>query len=1012
MPSKKNYMRKFYIKQYLLICAFLMLATISFAQTGVISGKVVDETNNALPGATVTIKGTQKAATTDVNGSFRLTGVTNGAVTLLVTFVGYQVSEKSLTITGSATVNFSMVPASKDLNEVVVIGYGTALKKDLTGAISTVTQKDFNTGVVTTPEQLIQGKVAGVSITTNGGAVGAGSTIRIRGGASISGLSSPLIVIDGVPLSADGIAGAANPLDLINPNDIESFSILKDASAAAIYGNRGSNGVIIITTKKGQSGKPRINFSTQLSASNLPKEAPVLSAAQFRAYVTANDTTAAKQYVKLLGNANTDWQKQIYQTAISTDNNLSVSGTAGKLPYRVSVGYNNSDGILKTNTLQRYTSNINLSPSLFTDHLKINFNFIGSQQRQRFPDQGAIGAANSFDPTQPVYSGNSKFGGFYEVLDPTATDGLKALAPINPLGRLVENTNVSTVYRAITSLALDYKFHFFPDLHAIVNLSYDGSNGQGYDAIPSYAASQFPGSNDVNGVLQQGNNSKYKAVQGNSTLEGDLSYSHEFKSIKSKITALVGYSQQDFSTTSTNYRSFFGNGEVVPSSAFTYPTDVQAHDLSSAYARATYAYDDKYLLSGSMREDVSTRFAPGIRTGYFPAGSAAWVISREDFLKNDPTISNLKLRVGYGVTGNEGGIGNYDYLSDYSLSNTGAQYQFGNTFYQAYRPGAFYYGRTWEQSATTNAAVDFGFLNERITGSLDFYSQKTSKLLAPIPQSAGSNFGNTITGNVGNMTEKGIELNINAKLIDTKDLSWNVGFNATLNRNKITNLSIEPNPNFPGLATGGISGGIGQNIQIDQIGYPKNSFYTLQAVYGANGKPLDGVFVDKNKDGIINNADLNIGQSPDAKEYFGINSDINVKKWNFGFVARASLGNYMYNNLASSTGIQRNFINPQGIVFNGSSAVLVSGLTGNGGNDVLSDYYIENASFFRMDNMHIGYNIGQVFKNKATLRISANVQNVFIITNYTGVDPEQFGGIDNNQYPRPRTYVLGLNLNL
>jgi len=1005
-------MRKIYMKQYLLICAFLMLSGISFAQTSSITGKVVDETNQPLPGAIVTVKGTQKNAPTDANGNYRLTGVSNGTVTLQVNFIGYQLLEKTVNVTGSAVANFTMVPQNTDLNEVVVIGYGTALKKDLTGSISTVTAKDFNTGVSTTPEQLIQGKVAGVSITTNGGAPGAGSTIRIRGGASINGLSSPLIVIDGVPLSNDGIAGAANPLDLINPNDIETFSILKDASAAAIYGNRGSNGVIIITTKKGQSGKARIDFSTQVSASALPKEAPILTAAQFRAYVTANDNSATKQYIALLGNANTDWQKQIYQTAVSTDNNLSVSGTAGKLPYRVSVGYTDQDGILKTSSLERYSSNINLSPSLFTDHLKINFNFIGSQVKQRFADGGAIGGANSFDPTQPVYSGNSNFGGFYEYLDPTATDGLKALAPINPLGRLMENNNRSTVYRAITSLALDYKFHFFPDLHAIVNVSYDGSNGQGYDIIPAYAASQFPGSADANKVNQTGNNSKYKTVVGNTTLEGDLSYSHEFKSIKSKVTALVGYSEQDFSSTTNNYVSYFANGELKPLSVPNYPTSIAQHDLSSVYGRVTFGYDDKYLLSGSMRSDVSTRFAPGIRTGNFPAASAAWVISREDFLKGNTTLSNLKLRVGYGVTGNEGGIGNYDFLSDYSLSNASAQYQLGNTFYQAYRPGAFYFGRTWEQSATTNAAVDFGFLNDRITGSLDFYTQTTSKLLATIPQPAGSNFGNTITGNVGNMTEKGIELNINAKLIDRKDLSWNVGLNATLARNKITNLSLIPNPNFPGLKVGGISGGIGQTIQIDQIGYPKNTFYTQQAVYGANGKPLDGVFVDKNKDGIINDSDLNLGQSPDAQEYFGINSDVTYKKWNFGFVARASLGNYLYNNLASSTGIQRNFINPQGIVFNGSNAVLTSGLTGNGQNDVLSDYYVQNASFFRMDNMHIGYNIGKVFKNRATLRVSANVQNVFTITNYTGVDPEQFGGVDNNQYPRPRTYSFGLNLSL
>jgi TonB-linked SusC/RagA family outer membrane protein len=1004
-------MRKFFTKQYLLICAFLMLTTVSFAQTAVITGKVSDETNQPLPGAVVTVKGTRNGAPADVQGNFKLSGVSYGTVTLQITFIGYQSLEKTVTVAGNMTVNFSVVPSLRDLNEVVVIGYGSVQKKDLTGAVTNVTAKDFNTGAITTPEQLIQGKVAGVSITSNGGAPGSGSVIRIRGGASINGGSDPLIVIDGVPLSSGGIAGAANPLDLINPNDIESFSVLKDASAAAIYGNRGSNGVIIITTKKGQAGKPKFNFSTQFSVAKLPKEAPILTAAQFRAYVTSQDTTSSRQYASLLGSANTDWQSQIYQTSYSTDNNFSVSGSAGLLPYRVSIGYTDQNGILKTSALKRYSTNINLTPSLFTDHLKVNFNFIGTNVRQRFTP-GAIGAANSFNPTLPVYSGNNNFGGYFELLDPTATDGLKSLAPLNPLGLLNSETNVSSAYRAITSLALDYKFHFFPDLHAVVNISYDGSNGQGTDNIDPNAASQYPGVNDANGVLQRGNSSNYKTVQGNATYEGDLTYSHDFKSIKSKVTALVGYSEQDFSSTSTNYRSYFANGEVKPASAFNFPYSLNQHDLSSVYGRVTYSYNEKFLLAGSIRSDISTKFAPGIRTGNFPAGSAAWVISREDFLKGSNVISNLKLRVGYGVTGNEAALASYDYLSDYSLGNTGAQYQLGNTFYQVFRPGAFYFGRTWEQSATTNAAIDFGFLNERITGSLDFYYQKTSRLLAQIGQPAGDNFSNTIVGNVGNMEEKGIELNINARVIDTKDITWNVGFNATVNRNQITNLSLIPNPNFPGLATNGISGGIGQQIGINQIGYPQNSFYVLQAVYGANGKPLQSVFVDKNHDGIINNADLSIEHSPAPQAFFGINSDIRVKKWNAGFVARASIGNYVYNNLASSTGIQRNFLNPLGILYNGSSNVLESGLTGNGGNDVLSDYYVQNASYFRMDNVHIGYDFGKVIKGAGNLRISGNVQNVFVITNYTGVDPEVFSGVDNNQYPRPRTFVLGLNLSL
>ena len=1007
-------MRKFYLKQYLLICAFLVMLTgISFAQTRTITGKVVDETNQPLPGAVVKIKGTQISAPTDVNGAFRLVGVTNGAVTIQANFVGYIVSEQAITATGNATVNFRLLPETKSLNEVVVIGYGSVLKKDLTGSVATVTSKDFNQGVVTSPEQLIQGKVAGVSIISNSGAPGSGSTIRIRGGASVNGSNDPLIVIDGVPLASGGISGVSSPLDLINPNDVESFSILKDASAAAIYGNRASNGVIIITTKKGQSGKPQINFNTQMSVGTLPKEAPVLSPGQFRAYITANDTTSAKKYASLLGNANTDWQKQIYQTSVSTNNNLSVSGTAGKLPYRVSVGYDNQNGILKTTDMKRYTGSVSLTPSFFKDHLKVNFNFIGSQVKNAFANEGGvIGSANNFNPTLPVYSGNSKFGGYYELLDPSAADGLKALAPLNPMGLLYDQQNRSTVYRAITSLAVDYKFHFFPDLHANVNLSYDGSNGQGFNTTPAFAASAFPGSPDANGVTQQGNNSKYKTVVGNSLFEGYLSYTHDFKSIKSHVSAVAGYSTQTFSSTAYSYLSYFGNGEVNPLSAFTYPYSTDQFDLASVYGRVNYAYDDKYLLTGTLRSDVSTKFAPGIRTGNFPSVAAAWVISHEDFLKDNRTLSNLKLRLEYGVTGNQDGIGDYDYLGSYSLSNTSASYQFGNAFYQGYRPGGLYTGRTWEQTATTNAAIDYGFLNERITGSVDYYYRNTKNLLFPIPQAAGANFTNNITGNVGNMVDQGVELSITGKIIDTKDISWTASVNATLDRNKITNLTQIPNPNFPGIAAGGISGGTGNNIQILQLGHAKGSFYTYQQVYGTNGKPLDNVVVDRNGDGIINNQDLYINHNSNPQEFFGLNSDVRVKRWNAGFVARASLGNYVYNNVASATGIQRNFLNPLGIIENGSADVLNSGFSGNGSNTVLSDYYIQNASFFRMDDIHIGYNFGKVFKGAGNLSISANVQNVFIITNYKGVDPELSNGIDNNLYPRPRTYVLGLNLNL
>ncbi|MDB5087372.1 MAG: TonB-dependent Receptor Plug Domain protein [Mucilaginibacter sp.] len=1017
-------MRKNYSKKYVLLCAFLMMSVIAFAQTGGIKGKVIDETNLALPGASVSIDGTNLGATTDANGNYNITGLKPGNYSITAKFLGYIAFQKPVTVSNSViTVDFALKPQNTSLNEVVVIGYGTQKSKDLTGSIATVTAKDFNQGAVTTPEQLIQGKVAGVSIISNSGAPGSGSTIRIRGGASVNGSNAPLVILDGVPLAEsknpDGtvkISGISDPLSLINPNDIESFSILKDASAAAIYGNRASNGVIIITTKKGKSGKPVIDFSTQLSVSKLTKEAPVLSPSQYRTYINANDTTSDKRYVKLMGNANTDWQKEIYQTAISTDNNLSVSGTTGKLPYRVSVGYTDQNGILKTTSLQRYTGNINLSPSLFTDHLKINFNLKGVEAKQRFADEGGvIGSAVNFNPTVPVRSSDAAFapyGGYWQWRDTSSKpSGLKGLAPRNPLAMLEQRDNRSTVYRTIASLAMDYKFHFFPDLHANVNLSYDGAKGTGRDVIQPDAATNYDVLQD--GTYHSGSNSQYKSTNQNKLFEGFLSYFKDIKSIKSHVDLIAGYSWQDFKDVNFNYLSHFSDGTVINTSLFNYPYFINEYQLTSLYGRLNYNYDQKYYLTASLRSDVSTKFAPGIRTGNFPAVALAWKINNEDFLKGNTTVSTLKLRLEYGQTGNQEGINDYEYLSQYSLSTSTAQYQFGNNkYYQLYRPGGYYPGRTWERTNSSNAGVDFGFLNDRITGSVDYYYRKTKNLLVLIGQPAGTNFSNQIVGNVGDMTDQGVEFNITGKIIDQQSISWSAGFNVTYNKNNITNLTTIANPNYPGIQVGGISGGTGNFIQIDQPGYARNTFYDYQQVYGANGKPIDGVFVDQNGDGIINDKDRLHDHSPDPKAYFGLSSDFRYQKWSLGFVARASLGNYVYNNVASNTGVQRNFLNPIGIINNGSSSVLTSGLTGNSDKDVLSDYYVQNASFFRMDNIHLGYNFGKVFNGAGDLRMSANVQNVFIITQYKGVDPEISNGLDNNFYPRPRTYVLGLNLSV
>jgi len=1023
-------MRKNYSKKYVLLCAFLMLSCMAFAQTGGIKGKVVDESNQPLPGSSVSIDGTTIGASVDVNGNYTIAHLKAGTYTVTAKFLGYLALKKSVTVeNGIVTVDFNLQPQNTALNEVVVIGYGTIKSKDVTGSVATVTAKDFAGGAITTPEQLIQGKVAGVSITSNSGAPGAGSTITIRGGASINGGNDPLIVIDGVPLAPDGIAGAANPLSMINPSDIESFSILKDASAAAIYGNRASNGVIIITTKKGQSGKPVISFSTQISDATLPKEAPVLTAQQFRDYINSHDTTVAGIYRNLLGTASTDWQKQIYQKSISTDNNLSISGTTGKLPYRVSVGYTDDQGILKTTSLSRYTGSVNLSPSLFTDHLKVNFNFKGAQVKQRFANEdGVISSAVDFNPTVPVYGSGSQYapyGGYWQWTDPNNTpSGLKSLAPLNPLGVLEQNDNESTVYRAIASLALDYKLHFFPDLHANVNLSYDGSRGSGFDNIPANAATNIDSYKDASGNYHSGSESKYKSVLENKLFEGYLSYNKNVKSIKSSFNLIGGYSIQDFKSTSYsnfyagNTNTKFADGTIDPRSAATYPFYINENIMTSFYGRLIYNYDEKYYLTASVRDDNSTKFAPSTRTGIFPSVALAWRISNEDFLKGNPVLSNLKLRLEYGVTGNQEGVGDYDYLAQYSLSNSTAQYPFGGTYYQMYRPGAYFPGRTWETTASTNIGLDYGFLSDRITGTIDYYYNKTKNLLENITQSAGTNFSNTIVGNVGNMENDGLELGITGKIIAQKDISWTANFNVSFNHNKITNLTAIPNPNYPGQAVGGVSGGTGNNIEIDQPGYARNTFFVYQQVYGTNGKPLDGVFVDRNHDGIINNQDLYHDHSSDPKQIYGLSSDFNYRKWNLGFVARASVGNYIYNNVASATGIQRNIMNPLGILNNGSNDVLTSGLTGNGSNDLLSDYYIQNGSFLRMDNIHLGYNFGSFATWVSAFKVSFNVQNAFIITNYKGVDPELNyvgaggGGIDNNFYPRPRTYSIGLNLSV
>jgi TonB-linked SusC/RagA family outer membrane protein len=983
------------------LSALLLFTHLSYAQDKVVTGKVTDSKDGSgIVGVNVAPKGASGGTQTAADGSFKIS-VAGSITTLVFSSAGFTTQE--VNITGRSTVDVALVINTASLGEVVIIGYGTARKKDLTGSVTTISAKDFNKGAITTPEQLISGKVAGVSITPNDGAPGSGSTIRIRGGSSLNASNDPLIVIDGMPLSNSGIAGAPNALALINPNDIASFTILKDASATAIYGSRASNGVIIITTKKGQKGKPKLSFVSQLSAGTLAEKFSVLSPTQFRTLVNTYGSASQKA---LLGTANTDWQDEIYQTAITTDNNLSVSGSLKQLPYRLSAGYLNQTGILKTSNLQRVTTSLSLNPLLLDGHLKIDLNVKASFTKTRFANTGAVSGANQFDPTQPVYSGipgKGRYGGYWERLDPANTNtGLAALSPKNPLGILLQQSNIGNTTRLIANVAIDYKLHFFPDLHAIANAGYDYSKGYGNTVVNDSAAMAYKSfTSPVTNTVHGGQRTHYQTDINNSFFNFYLNY---VKSInpKNKLEVMGGVEYQDYLTTNYSFKSYAYDTAVT--SYPQYPFDKPENRLLSLLGRVNYSFNNVLFITASFRRDGSSKFIAKNRWGNFPSAAIALNVSEMANLKNSRVISNLKLRLGYGVTGQQDGIGNYDYISYYGLSDVRAEYQFGNTFYQMYRPGGYYANRKWEQTATSNIAIDYGFLNDRISGSIELYYKKTTDLLNQITQPAFTNFSNTIVANVGSMENKGIEFTANFQPIRSKDLVWDVSFNVTYNKNKITRLTINDIPNYVNQIAGiGGNGGVRANA----VGYPRGSFYVFKQIYDKSSeRPTEELFEDLNRDGIINTSDLFVFKSNDPKMFYGFSTSVNYKKWNAGFNMRANTGNYVFNNVATNGAISKFLFSS--FLSNESSDVLNTNFQGTG-NFYQSNYYVQNASFLKMDNINIGYNVGRLSKN-ITMRLNAGVQNVFTITKYQGLDPELSGGIDNNQYPRPRTFILGVGL--
>ncbi len=981
-------------KGLLLLSLLLPLAVMS--QTASISGKMTDSKGEPLPGATVQIEGTTVGTITDIDGIYILGDLEPGTYMIAYTYVGYKKLVESVTLTAGQkfTKDVVMMEDALLLDETVIVGYGTKRVKDLTGSVTAITTKDFQPGSVTTPEQLITGKVAGVQITSNSGMPGAGSRIRIRGGTSINASNDPLIVIDGVPVDNGTINGAGNPLSLINPDDIENITVLKDASASAIYGSRAANGVIIITTKKGvTSDKLLVEFNTSNSMSQATGFVDVLSPDEFRDVINAHGTAGQ---ISKLGAENTDWQDVIYRTGFATDNNLTLAGGLKKLPYRFNLNYLNDQGILDRSSLSRYGTTVSIAPALLDNHLIIEGNAKAYHTDNVFADQGSIGSAVTFDPTQPVYVDDDKYGGYFQWVD--ASNNLINLAPKNPLGIIEQKDDFSDVNRFIGNLKLDYKFPFLPDLHGIVNVGGDWSRSSGTVVIPEEAATNY--STATGG----GVNNKYEQSKDNKLLEAYFNYGKDLKSISSRVELTGGYSYQNWLSKSPAFPSLDFSGDTVTPAGIDFETE---NTLISFYGRLNYNLKEKYLITATLRDDGSSRFSPDTRWGLFPSVALAWRITEEDFLKDAGVY--FKLRLGYGVTGQQDFSNDYPYIANYDSSTSTAQYQFGEAFYYLLRPDGYDPNIKWEETTSYNLGLDFGFLNDRISGSIDIYKKVTDDLLAIVPIPAGTNFTNKILTNVGSMENQGVEVNINVVAIDKKDLDLDLGVNGTSNKNELTNITLTEDPSSPGILVGGIGGGIGNTIQIHSVGYATNTFYTYQQVYDENGNPIEGEYVDQNNDSIINQDDLVWGENPTPDFYLGFNANLRYKKWSAGFSLRGEFGNYVYNNVNSQRGVWQNVPSTgtylQNLVSNYNETEFQT-------YQFFSDYYIEKASFVRMDYFNIGYNVGSIFNNHASLTLSAVVQNVFVVTPYTGLDPEIAGGIDNTIYPRPRIYSLNINLKM
>ena len=1000
------------LKALLVLLVGLFLSIGAFAQQIAVKGHVKDTTGEPVIGANVLVKGTTNGTITDFDGNFML-NVPKDAI-LSVSFVGYKTAE----VKAAPTVMITLEDDSQVLDAVVVIGYGSVKKNDMTGSVTAIKPDKLNKGLITNAQDMMTGKIAGVSVVSKGGAPGAGATIRIRGGSSLTAENDPLIVIDGLAMDNKGVKGLSNPLSMVNPNDIESFTVLKDASATAIYGSRASNGVIIITTKKGQAGaRPTISYDGNLSVSNIKSTVDVMDGNQFRSFIKDIWGEDSEAYSKL-GNANTDWQKEIFRAAVSTDHNLTISGGLKNMPYRVSFGYTNQNGILKTSKFERYTASVSLAPSFFQDHLKVNANLKGMIAKNRYADGNAVGSAVSFDPTQSVRSDDPYhqyyFDGFFQwntdassLNDDTWKRTFNSNAPGNPVALLEEKNDRAISKSLIGNLELDYKFHFLPDLHAHVNGGMDLSTGKQYTDVSPYSST-----NNYYGSYGWEEKDKY-----NLSLNAYLQYSKDFTD-KHRFDVMAGYEWQHFHDTSD--QEYWGlyplSNNVVENRGQRYNNTASGSAtesyLVSFFGRVNYTLLDRYLFTATVRQDGSSRFHKDNRWGLFPSFALGWKLKEEAFLKDVDVLSDLKLRLGYGITGQQNiNSGDYPYLAVYETNKDGAYYPIlgeGIT----YRPNAYNPDLKWEKTTTYNVGVDFGFLNNRINGSVDYYYRKTTDLLNSVFVSAGTNFKNKVLSNVGSLENSGVEFSINSKPVVTTDWTWDLGFNITYNKNEITKLTTGDSENYYVAAGDNIGGGRDMKAMAHAVGHPASSFYVYQQVYDENGRPIENEFVDRNGDGTINGDDRYFYKKPTADVLMGLTSRLSYKSWDFSFSLRASLNNYVYNSVeAGGSDCNPTSIYSFGALNNRPLMGVANNIQSKNDNTLLSDYFVQNASFMKCDNITLGYSFKKLFGAPIGGRVYAAVQNVFTISKYKGLDPEVENGLDNNIYPRPLTTLIGLSLN-